>query len=197
MYELPAIGSLPQFLVGPFPELLEVPPGVYLLWPGDLHVVLGHHCELDLVDGVAVPHVYHLECPTDDIFALLGRQRGFPFVGYQGQTEMLGEAGHDVVFLDQGAEEIHTGEYTFVVLEPGDDGAIVVRVHLIPALVADVGQVVHELLDRVLVLVVVQGGLVDQVLDLAGDLLEVGVLARGHDDGVLVDLLEAGDVLVL
>lgn len=109
---------------------------------------------------------------------------------------MLGEPSHNVVFLDERTEQVHTGQDTLLVLEAGNYGTIVVGVHLVPALVADVRQIVHQLLHRVLVLIVMQRGLVDQILDPTRDFLEVGVLARSHDHRVLVDSLEAGHVLV-
>ena len=78
---MPRMESLPQLFIGSFPELTEVPPGVDFLRPGHLDVVLGDNSELDLVDGVAIPHINDFEGPPDDILALLGRELRVPLIG--------------------------------------------------------------------------------------------------------------------
>lgn len=147
---------MPKFLVSPFPKFLEVPPGLNFLWPVNFYRVLGHCCYLDLIDGVAVPHVDHFEGSPDDISAFLSAYFGVPLVGNQSQAKVFGEPSDDVVLLYQSSVEVDAGQNALIILESCDDSVVVVRVEIISFLVADVGEVVHQFLHCILYPIIVQ-----------------------------------------
>ena len=95
---------------------------------------------------MAHPKVHHFEALLQDLLAFVCGQLGVPLVGDQGQSEVLGEPGHHVVLLDEGAEHVDAGEDGLAVFVAGDDGAVVVGVEAVALLVADVGEVVGDLL---------------------------------------------------
>lgn len=92
---------------------------------------------------MAVSHVDHFECSFDEIPAIVSAHIGIPFVGDQSHTKMLGEPSDNKIFLYQSAIQIHTGEYTLIILKPCDDSAIVIWVHFVSLLVTDVSQIIH------------------------------------------------------
>ena len=189
--------SLPQFFIGSFSELPEVPPRVDFLRLRYLDVVLGDNSQLDLVDGVAIPHINDFEGSPDDILALLGRELRVPLIGNECQPEVFGKPSDNVIFLDECAEEIHIAKNTLLSFEPSNHCVVVVGVHIISLVVGDVGQVVHQLLHTVTIVIALELGLLNEVFQFSSHLLEICILSWSHDQSVLINDFEAGNILVL
>ena len=75
----------------------------------DLHSLCGDSGELDLIDRVAVAFVQDGEALVENGLALSEGLGGVPLIGDEGEAEVLGEAGSDVVLSDVVAVEVDTG----------------------------------------------------------------------------------------
>lgn len=189
--------SLPQLLVLPLPELPEIPAGLHMLGRQDIHSLRSHGGELHLVDRMAVPLVDDREALMQDGLALLKSLSGVPLVGNQGQSEVLGEPGGEVVLDDVVAVEVDAGQMRLPVFEASDDEVVVVRVLVVALLIAHPCQIVGVIRNRVADIIIKQEALMSELPQPPRGLLEVGVLSGGSDEDVLGDLLISIDVVVL
>lgn len=189
--------SLPQFLIGPLPEVLEVPVGSYMLGRADPHAIGSDSGKLHLVDGVAVPLIYDGEALMQDLSTLLLSAVGVPMIGNQCQAEVFGESSSEIVLADMIAEEIDAGKMGLAVLETSHDEVVVVGVLVVTLLVGQLSQVVGVVRHRMRHVVIEKEALVLQLPQTTGRLLEVSILPSGCYQHIIGNLLIPVDAGVL
>lgn len=109
---------------------------------------------------MAVSNVNNFQTFSDDVLALLDADLWVPLVGDDGEPEVLSKASHNEVLLDECTVEVHACKYALVILESCNHSTIIIGIEIVSLFVADVGEVVHQLLDCVLNLVLVETALV-------------------------------------
>jgi hypothetical protein len=129
----------------------------------------------------------------ENLLALFEGFGGIPLIGDEGQSEILGEASSDVVLGDVVAIEVDAGEVRLSIFEPSNDEVVIVGVLVVALLVAEAGEVVGVVGDRVADVVVEEEALVGEFSQSTGRLLEISVLSCGSDEHVVGDLLVSVD----
>lgn len=138
---------MPQFLVFPLSEFLEVPVRPDLFGWQNLDSSVSDSCELDFVNRVAVSFVEDSKTLVEYFLGFFYGLFRIPVVGEDGETEVLAEAGSDVIFADVSAEEIDAGEEGFAIFVTSNDEVVIERVLLVSSRVGDGRKVVRVLLN--------------------------------------------------
>jgi len=180
---------LPQFFIGSFSEVLEIPIGAHSLGRGNSDAIGSDSGELHLIDGVAIAFIEHSEAPVQDFPALLFGAVGVPMVGDECESVVLGKAGGSVVLGDVVAVEVDGGEVRLSVFKASDNEVVVVWVLVVPLFVGELGEVVGVVRHRVLHIVIEEEGFVLQLSQFSRRLLEIRVFSGGCDEHVFCDLL--------
>lgn len=146
---------------------------------------------------MAISFVDDSPATVDDLLAFFEREVRVPLVRDEGQSEVFRETSSDVVFTDEGPEEVNTREVGLPVLEPCHHEVVIERVLLVSAFVAQCCQVVGVFLDRVVDPIIEEMGFSGEFLELSGGFLEICEFTSGCYDEVGGDLFEAIDSVVL
>lgn len=77
-------------------------------------------------------------------------------IGNKCETEMFGKACYNIVFLDQGSEDVHAGQNGLTIFISCDNGAIVVWIEFVSFFVRNVCQVVSQLFARYFNIIIIE-----------------------------------------
>lgn len=180
---------MPQFFIGSFSEILEIPIRAHSLRGGNSDAIGSDGGELHLIDRVAIAFIENGEASVQDFPALLFGAVGIPMVGDECESVVFGEACCGVVLGDVVAVEVDGGEVRLSIFKSSDNEVVVVWVLVVPLFVGELGEVVGVIRHRVLHIVVEEECFMLQFSQFSSRLLEVRVFACGCDEHVFCDLL--------
>lgn len=141
--------SLPQLLVLPLLELLEIPTGVHMFRRQDVNSLRSDGGELHLIDRVTIPLINDREALMKDGLAFLKSLSGVPLVSNQGKSEVFGESDCEVVLDDVVAIEIDAGKMCLSILKSSNNEVVVVWILIVALLIAHPCQIIGVIRNRV------------------------------------------------